>query len=87
MSFGIAEPQFLTKTKPKVQTMLSFIQNAFSQLVNDLHWMDAKTKEQTLQKAKQMDSLIGFPEWILNKTALEAHYFGVSWTKRKIIVE
>lgn len=82
MSYGIAEPQFLTNTKPKVQTMLNFIQSAFAQLVNDLHWMDAKTKEETLEKSKRMDSLIGFPEWILNKTALEGHYSGVSCTER-----
>lgn len=78
LSYGIAEPEFLTKTKPKVETMLSFIQDSFYQLVNELHWMDKATKAETLEKAKRMVSLIGFPSWILNKTALEAHYYGVS---------
>lgn len=78
LSYGIAEPQFLTKTKPKVQTMLGLIQESFYKLVSELHWMDGVTKKETLEKAKRMVSLIGFPEWILNKTALEAHYYGVS---------
>lgn len=78
LSFGIAEPEFLTQTKGKVQTMLGLIQGAFYQLVDELHWMDGRTKRETLEKAKRMVSLIGFPEWILNKTALEAHYYGVS---------
>lgn len=82
LSFGIAEPEFLTQTKGKVQTMLGLIQGAFYQLVHDLRWMDGRTKKETLEKAKRMVSLIGFPEWILNKTALEKHYQGVSGTRR-----
>lgn len=78
VSYGIAEPEFLSETRPNVETMLEFIQQAFYQLVEELHWMDAVTKKETLEKAKRMVSLIGFPEWILNKTALEAHYYGVS---------
>lgn len=78
MSYGIAEPEFLWKTKPKVTEMLIFIRNSFEQLVRELHWMDQMTKAETLAKVRRMQSLIGFPEWILNKTALETHYFGVS---------
>lgn len=78
LSYGIAEPEFLTDTKGKVETMLGFIQSAFYQLVGELRWMDAVTKKETLEKAKRMVSLIGFPEWILNNTALEAYYYGVS---------
>lgn len=77
LSYGIAEPEFLTKTKTKVEEMLGLIQESFYRLVGDLHWMDGATKRETLEKAKRMVSLIGFPEWILNKTALEAHYYGV----------
>lgn len=83
LSYGIAEPEFLTKTKPKVETMLSLIQNAFYELINELHWMDWVTKQESQEKAKRMTSLIGFPSWILNKTALEAHYYGVCVTEEE----
>lgn len=42
------------------------------------NWIDAETKQRSLKKSRMMKSLIGFPEWILNKTQLEKHYEGVS---------
>lgn len=78
LSFGIAKPEFLKETKANIQTMWGFVQDGFFQLVKELHWMDSQSKRKTLEKARRMVSLIGFPEWILNKTALDKLYQGVS---------
>lgn len=78
LSFGIAKPEFLKETKASIQTMWGFVQEGFFQLVKELNWMDSQTKRDTVEKAKRMVSLIGFPEWILNKTALDLYYHEVS---------
>jgi membrane metallo-endopeptidase-like protein 1 len=58
--------------------MLDNIRLAFNTLVKNTTWMDYKTQLKTSEKSESMKSLIGFPEWILNKTELENYYKGVS---------
>ncbi|CRK91555.1 CLUMA_CG005212, isoform A [Clunio marinus] len=74
VSYLILEDDFMIKTKPKVEKMLHNIRMAFENLVRHATWMDLETKESTLKKSQRMKSLIGFPDWILNKTSLESHY-------------
>lgn len=74
VSYAIAEPTFLTNTKPMVDTMLSNIREAFNNLVRQTTWMDNETKCSTLQKSVAMQSLIGFPEWILDRKKLDLFY-------------
>ncbi|KAI4463568.1 zinc metalloprotease family m13 neprilysin-related [Holotrichia oblita] len=78
VSYGIADKSFLTVTKPKVDEMLINIKDAFVQRVKTLKWMDEKTKNATLEKSEEMVSFIGFPEWLLNKSALEYYYTGIT---------
>ncbi|XP_052865910.1 neprilysin-1 [Anopheles cruzii] len=78
VSYAISNENFTHHTKPKVQEMLDYIRKAFEGLVRDTTWMDWPTKHSTLQKSEAMRSLIGFPEWILNKTRLEHHYEGLT---------
>lgn len=77
MSYGIADRGFLDQTKPKVQEMLNEIKEAFVDRVNQLTWMDAKTKQATLMKAKYMVSFIGYPEWLYTPGRIEKYYEGV----------
>lgn len=77
VSHAIAEGTFLNVTKPKVALMLKNIRESFNGLVRDTTWMDWPTKKSTLEKSEAMQSLIGFPEWIMNKTLLEDYYDGV----------
>jgi predicted metalloendopeptidase len=74
----VDDKQFLNTTKPKVEMMLDNIRLAFNTLVKNTTWMDYKTQLKTSEKSESMKSLIGFPEWILNKTELENYYKGVS---------
>ncbi|XP_055614410.1 neprilysin-1-like [Uranotaenia lowii] len=74
VSYAISDQHFLQNTKPKVEAMLRYIQEAFERLVRDTTWMDWKTKRSTLEKSRAMRSLIGFPEWILEPKKLEEFY-------------
>ncbi|KAM7298085.1 neprilysin-1 [Ixodes scapularis] len=38
------------------------------------NWIDNKTEEEAIKKLKTMDLKIGYPDWILNDTALEEFY-------------
>lgn len=78
VSFLIVEKDFVTETKPKVEGMLNNIRDAFNNLVSQASWMDSMTKESTLQKSQAMTHLIGFPNYIFNRTLLENKYKGVS---------
>jgi predicted metalloendopeptidase len=76
VSYTIVEKNFMQRTKPKVERMLANIRSAFKNIIYH-SWMDWETKERSLRKSEKMKSLIGFPEWILNKTRLEMFYDGV----------
>lgn len=58
--------------------MLVNIKDAFVQRVKTISWMDSSTKNATLEKSEEMVSFIGFPDWMLNKSAIEYYYSGVS---------
>ncbi|GAB0092734.1 neprilysin [Sergentomyia squamirostris] len=80
VSYSIADRAFLQQTKPNVELMLTLIRTAFNNLVVTTTWMDAKTKAVTLEKSAAMKSLIGFPEWILEKDTIINFYKGVNVT-------
>lgn len=77
VSHSIAEPDFLVYTRPKVVNMLNNIREAFNNLVRETTWMDDGTKCSTLEKSIAMDSLIGFPDWILEDGKLDQFYSGI----------
>lgn len=80
VSYSIADRDFLQRTKPNVELMLMLIRTAFNDLVATTTWMDAQTKAATLEKSAAMKSLIGFPEWILEKATLMNFYKGINVT-------
>ncbi|XP_067624877.1 endothelin-converting enzyme homolog [Eurosta solidaginis] len=77
VSYVLADDDFTLKKLPKVERMLSDIRHSFDNLVHSTAWMDKATKHETLQKSASMKSFIGYPEWLRNATALNAHYAGV----------
>jgi predicted metalloendopeptidase len=58
--------------------MVNDIRTAFTEIVMELDWMDAETKERTLEKAHAIRPFIGFPGWLLTPGELEKYYEGVS---------
>ncbi|XP_044254870.1 endothelin-converting enzyme homolog isoform X2 [Tribolium madens] len=77
ISYGLVDQTFSNKTKPKVEQMLYDIKSAFVEHVKTLSWMDKETKTATLEKSKDMLSFIGYPDWLLEKGALETYYQGI----------
>lgn len=81
VSHFVADPNFYDETKPHVVEMVGNIQTSFNTLLSDIDWMDATTKQLTLEKSVATKSLIGFPEWLLNRTALEEDFKNVRYLK------
>lgn len=54
------------------------VKDAFGESVKDATWMDPDTKELVLEKSENLIGLIGFPDWLLNRTMLEDYYSTVS---------
>jgi len=54
--------------------MIEDLHTVFHQMVNTSQWMQTETKKLALVKAKEMLSLIGYPDWIANDTALDEYY-------------
>lgn len=77
-SYSLADSTFQIDTLPKVKSMLKDIREAFNNLVKRTSWMDKPTKYQTLEKSNEMKSFIGFPDWVLNKTTLDAYYSNIT---------
>ncbi|KAI5638947.1 peptidase family m13 domain-containing protein [Phthorimaea operculella] len=77
VAYAIADPHFLEVTKPKILTMVHELKRALAHLVGRARWMDDDTKLATFQKIIRMKTLVGFPDWLLEPGALEAHYAGL----------
>lgn len=77
VSYAVAKNDFLIHTKPKVINMLNNIREAFNNLVRETTWMDVGTKCSTLEKSIAMESLIGFPDWIIENGKLDRFYAGI----------
>ena len=43
---------------------------AFNELLAENHWMDEETRDVARDKANAMNERIGYPDYILNETAL-----------------
>lgn len=78
IAYSLADKSFEMYTLPKVQSMLNDIREAFNNLVISASWMDKSTKYETLEKSNAMKSLIGYPDWILNKTHLDGYYSNIT---------
>ncbi|XP_055851362.1 endothelin-converting enzyme 2 isoform X2 [Episyrphus balteatus] len=82
VSFSLANQEFFTNSLPRVQEMLNLIREAFNDLVRTTSWMDSQTKEATIQKSAAVKSLIGFPDWILDKHLLDEFYADVNVSRK-----
>ncbi|CAG2113421.1 unnamed protein product, partial [Medioppia subpectinata] len=65
---------FHKESKHKVEEMVNFIHKEFIKMLNSVEWMDEKTKEKALDKAKAITSYIGFPKQLLNDSQIRQIY-------------
>lgn len=58
--------------------MIQNIQNAVYQTIDNVDWISSReTREKAKEKARKMKEFLGYPEWLLNTTALDFYYKGV----------
>jgi len=57
--------------------MYKDIADAFAEMLLQTDWMDSQTKSEALGKIEFGKAYIGYPEWIINKAAIESYYEGV----------
>ncbi|ESO99463.1 hypothetical protein LOTGIDRAFT_158548 [Lottia gigantea] len=73
------EKHFDENAKSIALEMIHNIRESFYQLLDEADWMDKKTQIVAKEKAESIDEKIGYPEYILNNTALDEEYAGVSY--------
>ena len=57
--------------------MIHNIRDAFNELLEKIDWMDDKTRQVARAKAAAIAEKIGYPEYIVNDTAINLDYEGV----------
>lgn len=70
---------FRGNSKIESKQMIDLIKTAFKDNLNNSEWMDKKTLQLAMEKADAITNMIGFPDFILNKTELNNKYAGVSF--------
>ncbi|XP_059158497.1 neprilysin-1-like [Physella acuta] len=71
------ERHFDEGSKETAMEMIDDIREAFYQLLDEADWMDDTTRVVAKEKAQAVSVNIGYPESILNNTALDAEYDGL----------
>ncbi|OQV14905.1 Membrane metallo-endopeptidase-like 1 [Hypsibius exemplaris] len=65
---------FKPESKDKALEMIHMIRKAFVELVNEQTWMEKETSEKAKEKATFMNEKIGYPNFLVNDTALNAEF-------------
>ncbi|XP_055373792.1 neprilysin-3 isoform X2 [Condylostylus longicornis] len=72
---------FHGESKPAAELMINQIREAFIKNLKTLDWMDKNTSKLAEEKANAITDMIGFPDYILNKTKLDERYFDLKINK------
>ncbi|KAM4771129.1 neprilysin [Rhinophrynus dorsalis] len=65
---------FSEDSKAVIEDIISEIRKAFLETLEELKWMDTKTKQKAAIKASRIVEMIAFPEEIMNDDKLNQHY-------------
>lgn len=57
--------------------MVKHLKVTFEKLIEEVDWMDSATKAIARDKAEAMTALVGYPEWIKDKSRIDSYYKGV----------
>lgn len=61
--------------------MIRDLQNSFKEIVNEITWMDEDSKAVAIQKVNNMITILGYPDFVSNKTLLDKFYENVKICK------
>ncbi|XP_065560462.1 neprilysin-like isoform X2 [Artemia franciscana] len=82
LGYAISNPYiqatFDDVAKQEMNEMVVDLKIAFKELVDELEWMSEETKPVAKEKADAMKELMAYPDWILDKEALEEYYSGLT---------
>lgn len=68
---------FKEESKQKAAEIVNRIHKEFILTLQNATWIDNRTKDYAIAKANALGIFIGYPEWLLNDTKLEAVYAGL----------
>lgn len=71
------QQHFNHKAKDSMLEMVTDVRQEFSMILDEITWMDPMTKKRAHRKLSTIKEYIGYPEEILNNTALEELYKGL----------
>ena len=65
---------FNSGTKSEAEHMIKLVTRAFKNGLVEANWMDGDTRKEAEKKADKITNMIGFPDYIINNTALQDKY-------------
>ena len=65
---------FNAGTKSEAEHMFKLVTKAFKNGLVEANWMDSDTRKEAEKKADKITNMIGFPDYIINNTALQDKY-------------
>ncbi|XP_071449317.1 polyamine-transporting ATPase 13A3-like [Hetaerina americana] len=74
IAYKFNQSYFKAEKLNEANEMINDLKAAFEDILKESSWMDDSTKDYALEKARYMLKLVGYPEWISNKTKLNQFY-------------
>ncbi|CAJ0606497.1 unnamed protein product [Cylicocyclus nassatus] len=81
LSTAYATSYFSVEDREKAEEMIMDLKRSMERLLHDTDWMDEATRSAALKKLEKMGHKIGFPDTLLNETAVLAPFEGVQLTR------
>lgn len=69
-----SKANFDEESKKGVLKIMEFVKSAFRYIIKRNGWMSQHTKTRALQRVKKMTTIIGYPDWMMNTSTLNALY-------------
>lgn len=68
---------FKSDSKGLAMEMVGYIRREFTNILEEVDWMDDETRQEAKEKANAISSYIGYPDELLNDTLIEELYSGL----------
>eukprot|EP00095_Tigriopus_kingsejongensis_P002953 snap_masked-scaffold243_size241480-processed-gene-1.14 protein:Tk02953 transcript:snap_masked-scaffold243_size241480-processed-gene-1.14-mRNA-1 annotation:"PREDICTED: neprilysin-2-like" len=72
-----AKHYFPKEAKSIMNELIENVRESFTEIINDIEWMDDVTKGKAIEKLVAMDQMIGYPDEILEEDKVTSRYEGV----------
>lgn len=71
--------------KSNVEIIVMNIRNEFDELIKKAEWMDDVTRQNALDKSKELTSYVGYPEELKNNSKIDELYKGLELTDKTLL--